>query len=96
MGGTVPRFRPGSKTRVDLGARRVVSDTIKTAIEGLALESHPLRNERRKELRSILHDRQKMVDTLLKLKQGSALEECHTNVSVPAIPTVRIKRYRNE
>jgi len=30
------------KTRGDVGARRVISDTIKTAIEGLALESHPL------------------------------------------------------
>ncbi len=30
------------KTRGDIGARRVISDTIKTAIEGLALESHPL------------------------------------------------------
>ncbi len=29
------------KTRGDLGTRRVVSNTIKTAIEGLALESHP-------------------------------------------------------
>jgi len=68
----------------------------------LAGETIPLRdvirvrNQRRKELRSILHDRQKMVDTLLKLKQGPALEERHTNVSVPSTPTVRIKRYRNE
>jgi len=30
------------KPRGDLGTRRVVSNTIKTAIEGLALESHPL------------------------------------------------------
>ena len=68
----------------------------------LAGETIPLRdvirvrNERRKELRSILHDRQKTVDTLLKLKQGPVLEECHTNVSVPATPAVRIKRYRDE
>jgi putative transposase len=68
----------------------------------LAGETIPLRdvirvrNQRRKELRSILHDRQKMVDTLLQLKQGPALEESHVPVPVPASPTVRIKRYRNE
>jgi putative transposase len=55
-----------------------------------------VRNQRRKELRSILYDRQKMVDTLLQLKQGPALEECHALVPVPASPTVRIKRYRNK
>jgi putative transposase len=53
-------------------------------------------NQRRKELRSILHDRQKMVDTLLQLKQRPALEESHVPVPVPTSPTVRIKRYRNE
>jgi hypothetical protein len=37
-----------------------------------------------------------MVDTLLQLKQGPALEESHVPVPVPASPTVRIKRYRNE
>jgi putative transposase len=30
------------KARGDRGARRIVSKTIKTAIEGLALESHPI------------------------------------------------------
>jgi len=68
----------------------------------LAGETIPLRdvirvrNQRRKELRSILHEHQKMVDTLLKLKQGPALEERHTNVSVTSTPTLRVKRYRNE
>jgi hypothetical protein len=37
-----------------------------------------------------------MVDTLLQLKQGPATEERHPVASVPATPTVRIKRYRNE
>jgi len=55
-----------------------------------------VRNQRRKELRSILHDRQKMVDTLLQLKQGPALEEKHAPVAIPVVPAVRIKRYRNE
>ena len=31
-----------AKTRANRGARRVVSSTIKAAIEGLALETHPL------------------------------------------------------
>jgi putative transposase len=54
------------------------------------------RNRRRKELRSILHDRQKMVDTLLQLKQGPALEKVHANTALPTRPAVHIKRYRNE
>ena len=68
----------------------------------LAGETIPLRdvirvrNQRRKELRSILHDRQKMVDTLLQLKQGPAFEEDHAPIAVTAVPAVRIKRYRNE
>jgi putative transposase len=68
----------------------------------LAGETIPLRdvirvrNQRRKELRSILHDRQEMVDTLLQLKLGPALEESHVPIPVPASPTIRIKRYRNE
>jgi putative transposase len=68
----------------------------------LAGETIPLRdvirvrNQRRKELRSILHDRQKMVDTLLQLKQGPALEENHAPVAIPVVAAVRIKRYRNE
>ena len=68
----------------------------------LAGETIPLRdvirvrNQRRKELRLMLHDRLKVVDTLLQLKQGPALEEKHAVSAVPATPTVRIKRYRNE
>ena len=68
----------------------------------LAGETIPLRdiirvrNRRRKELRSILHDRQKMVDTLLKLKQGPATEEVHAIPDVRTTPTVRIKRYRSD
>jgi putative transposase len=54
------------------------------------------RNRRRKELRSILHDRQKMVDTLLQLKQGPVLEEVNASAPVPTKPAVHIKRYRNE
>src|ERR1700678_1700793 len=68
----------------------------------LAGETIPLRavirarNQRRKELRSILHDRRKMVDTLLKLKQGPATEEVHAIPDVRTTPTVRIKRYRSD
>ncbi len=58
----------------------------------LAGETIPLRdivrarNARRKQLRSILHDRQKMVDTLLQLKKGPAMEEAHANTPVPTKP----------
>jgi hypothetical protein len=57
----------------------------------LAGETIPLRdvirvrNQRRKELRSILNHRLKMVDTLLQLKQGPALEETHATTAVPAL-----------
>ena len=68
----------------------------------LAGETIPLRdvirvrNQRRKELRSMLNDRLKMVDTQLRLKQGSGPEEKHAVAAVPAAPDVRTKRYRNE
>ena len=68
----------------------------------LAGEAIPLRavirarNQRRKELRSILHDRQKMDETLLQLKQGPALEEVHASPDATKQSSVRIKRYRNE
>lgn len=54
------------------------------------------RNARRKQLRSILHDRQKMVDTLLRLKKGPAMEEAHENPTITARPAPHIKRYRNK
>lgn len=54
------------------------------------------RNRRRKELRSILRDRQKMVDTLLQLKRGPSPEEVRANTLVPPRPATHIKRYRNE
>jgi len=49
------------------------------------------RNRRRKELLSILHDRQKLVDTLLQLKQGPAPEEIHAvpRLNRPANPLLR-------
>jgi putative transposase len=54
------------------------------------------RNQRRRELSSILHDRQKMVDSLLQLKKGPAPKEIHANAPVPSVSAARIKRYRNE
>jgi len=55
------------------------------------------RNRRRQELRSILKDRQKMVDTLLELKRGPALEEVHASTIASIQPAVgRLKRYYNE
>lgn len=68
----------------------------------LAGESIPLRdvvrvrNQRRRELRSLLNNRLKTVDTLLQLKQGPAREKAHVVTTSPATPAVRIKRYRNE
>jgi putative transposase len=68
----------------------------------LAGETIPLRdlirvrNQRRKELRSILLDRQKMVDTLLLLKKGPTTEEPDASTTPPARAAARVKRYRNE
>jgi hypothetical protein len=44
----------------------------------------------------VLHDRQKMVETLLQLKQGPAPEEVHASPDATKQSSVRIKRYRNE
>jgi putative transposase len=64
----------------------------------LAGETIPLRdiirarNQRRRELGSILHDRRQ----LLQLKKGTAPKEVHAKATVPSVPGVRINRYRNE
>ncbi len=55
-----------------------------------------VRNCRRRELRSLLHDRQKMVDTLLQLKKAPISEEIDAETVVPALPAKLVKRYRNE
>src|SRR5271156_553141 len=68
----------------------------------LAGETIPLRdvirvrNQRRRELNSVLQDRQKVVDALLQLKRGTAPKEIHANAAAPPVSGVRIKRYRNE
>jgi putative transposase len=68
----------------------------------LAGETIPLRdiirvrNQRRRELSSILHDRQQVVDALLQLKRGTAPKEISAKAAVAPISEVRIKRYRNE
>jgi putative transposase len=68
----------------------------------LAGETIPLRdiirvrNQRRRELSSVLKDRQKVVDALLELKRGTALKEIHANAAVLPASGIRIKRYRNE
>ncbi|WP_216841249.1 Mu transposase C-terminal domain-containing protein [Acidobacterium sp. S8] len=67
----------------------------------LAGETIPLRdiirvrNQRRRELSSVLKDRQKVVDALLELKRGTALQEIHANAAVLPASGFRIKRYRN-
>ena len=68
----------------------------------LAGETIPLReiirvrDQRRRELSSILHDRQRVVDSLLLLKRGEAQKEIHAKAAVALVSGVRIKRYRNE
>ncbi len=59
------------------------------------------RNHRRRELRAVLQDRQKAVDTLIEFKRGMreapAMEEPHADRPVPArARTPQLKRYRNE
>jgi putative transposase len=55
-----------------------------------------VRNSRRKELRKILHSREKTVDALLQLKKGSTVEEARASSAGVPLPAIRIKRYRNE
>jgi putative transposase len=68
----------------------------------LAGETIPLRdiirvrNQRRRELNSILHDRQQVVDALLQLKKRPAPKEIHAKAAAAPVSEVRIKRYRNE
>jgi putative transposase len=68
----------------------------------LAGETIPLRdiirvrNQRRRELSSVLQDRQRVVDSLLQLKRGTAPKEIHAKAAVLPLSGVRIKRYRNE
>jgi putative transposase len=68
----------------------------------LAGETIPLRdiirvrNQRRRELSSVLQDRQRVVDSLLQLKRGTAPKEIHAKAAVLPVSGVRIKRYRNE
>jgi putative transposase len=59
-------------------------------------ESVRVRNQRRRELSSILHDRQQLVDSLLQLKKGATPKEIHENAATPSVSAARIKRYRNE
>jgi len=54
------------------------------------------RDQRRRELRTILHDRQRVVDSLLQLKKGTSSEEIHAKAAAAPPSKVRIKRYRNE
>lgn len=59
------------------------------------------RNRRRRELRSVLRDRQNTVDTLLELKRGESVEKPNAPTKNEEEATVRpatprLKRYRNE
>ena len=70
-------------------------EDVKT-VQELLRRANRVRNQRRKELRSILLDRQKMVDTLLLLKKGPTTEEPDASTTPPARAAARVKRYRNE
>ncbi len=57
------------------------------------------RNQRRRELRGVLRDRQSTVDTLLEIKRGEIpeKEDAQTAEESPAKPSKSpLKRYRNE
>jgi putative transposase len=55
------------------------------------------RTKRRHELRTILKNRQKAVDTLISLKRGRTPEEAHASSPVSEkLSTTKLKRYRNE
>jgi hypothetical protein len=54
-------------------------------------------NKRRQELRTLLKNRQKAVDTLISLKRGRTPEEAHASSPVSGEPTApKLKRSRNE
>lgn len=59
------------------------------------------RNQRRRELRGVLRDRQAAVDTLLQMKRGEVREKQDAPPEPEDKPTARqsappLKRYRNE
>jgi putative transposase len=59
------------------------------------------RNQRRRELRGVLRDRQAAVDTLLQIKRGEATEKADASPAPADQATIRqsppaLKRYRNE
>jgi putative transposase len=68
----------------------------------LAGETVPLRdilrarNQRRRELRGLLQDRQAAVDTLLQMKRGEVTEDKDAPPNQEDQPAPRLKRYRNE
>jgi len=56
------------------------------------------RNQRRRELRGVLRDRQSAVDTLLEMKRGEVMEKKNASAAdqPAAKSTTTLKRYRNE
>jgi putative transposase len=49
-----------------------------------------VRDQRRRELSSILHHRQRVVDSLLQLKKGITPKEIHTKAAVAPLSKVLI------
>jgi hypothetical protein len=101
---TSVKRRRFASTRVTRGIRVFYKDRFlcRAISAELASETIPLRdlirvrNQGRKELRSILLDHQKMVDTLLLLKKGPTTAEPDASTTPPARAAARVKRYRNE
>ena len=55
------------------------------------------RKRRREQLRTIVKDRLKTVDTLLEFERGMQREDTHASTVVPAAPKPsKLKRYYNE
>jgi putative transposase len=74
----------------------------RTIAADLAGDAVPLReilrarNSRRRELRSVLHNRQQAVDALLALKRGPSPENIYVQPAIAKPASTKLKRYRNE
>src|SRR5258708_24378155 len=68
----------------------------------LAGETIPLRdilrvrNQPRRELSSILHQRQQLVESLLQVNKGTTPHHNHENAATPSGYATRVPKYRNE
>jgi putative transposase len=89
----------------DMGEIRVFHDegflcrAVSADLAGAAVPLREIiraRNRRRRELRTVLKDRQQAVETLLQIKRGEITETENAKSSPSPPPPARLKRYRNE